>query len=393
MKYSIIKKNITPKGPVHFSGFNKSKKSIGVLDPIEINSLAFEVDNKLFIYSYLDSIIVTKEFVEDIKTKLKPQLKGFDYVLNIGAIHTHSAPAFFNLTFDDVFIEEDLQKNASKKMVESIIEAVESLKLCTIHFKKCNIDGLYGNRNTENGLSDKSVNILEFRENGITKGTFLNITVHPTVLGRDNLKLSSDLIGRIRALYEESTNAPCIVTNGAAGDVSTRFYRGKNNEETLTNTSNEIIKQILDKSVEIPLNLSFIETGNVHYISSSDFKRDEYTIKMMKTSDDQSSFFRKRCEDRLKMGKFEMNLESNIVHLNDLLLITLPGDVVSHFGLEIKNRLSQFHVILIGYTNTYSNYLVNKEQYGLYFETFSSRLMKGEADKFIELIINKCLSL
>ena len=96
---------------------------------------------------------------------------------------------------------------------------------------------------------------------------------------------------------------------------------------------------------------------------------------------------KKRCELKLGFGSFSMNLISSIINLGEVIIVSLPGDVVSAFGKLIKEAFSDYKVIIICYTNTYCNYLVNKEQYGKYFETFNSRCNEGEADIFIDKVI------
>ena len=49
--------------------------------------------------------------------------------------------------------------------------------------------------------------------------------------------------------------------------------------------------------------------------------------------------------------------------------------------------------MIICYSNTYCNYLVPREEYGKYFETYNSRLARGEADRFIEEVIRQAKEL
>ncbi len=58
MEVGYHKLDITPTVPVHIAGYNRKELSKGVLDPIEINSLVIKENNKMIIFSILDSIII-----------------------------------------------------------------------------------------------------------------------------------------------------------------------------------------------------------------------------------------------------------------------------------------------------------------------------------------------
>ena len=71
----------------------------------------------------------------------------------------------------------------------------------------------------------------------------------------------------------------------------------------------------------------------------------------------------------------------NELHLTDLIDVEMLQ--------RIQDAFSDYLVILIGYCENYSNYFVCEEDYGKYFETYISRLNKGNADTFIQSIINE----
>lgn len=79
-----------------------------------------------------------------------------------------------------------------------------------------------------------------------------------------------------------------------------------------------------------------------------------------------------------------LSLYSHIIDLGGLMFITLPGDITAVFAKRIREAFQDKIVIIMGYCENYSNYFVCEEDYGLYFETYISRLEKGNADDFID---------
>lgn len=395
MKYSIIKYNITPDYPVNMSGYNRLEKSKGALDSIQLNTLCLEIDEQIIVFSYIDSIKVDGDFANNVKNIVSSKTPILHHNINIGATHTHSGPAYFKLAFEETTPEIELKENLKKKIVDSIFEAYNTLENCSINFKKANINDLYGNRNTKEGLSDKSVKIIEFIQNEKVTGALINIAVHPTILKGENYLLSSDLLGHIRDLYEKKINADCIITNGTSGDVSTRFYREDDGIKDLKRISENVVSQIENESVNYKMDWKWKGSAEVSSVVYSDFSKDAITKKLLLQDDNSpySKMLHDKLNKKISFGKFELHLISNIYYLDDTFIITLPGDVVSEFGNRIQKRLEEYNVLIFCYTNTYANYFVNKEQYGDHFETYNSRLMYGEADKFIDSVIVKCTDL
>ena len=223
MKIGFNKIDVTPKKRVNMAGYDRQEKSKGILDNIEINTLVILSNNTPVIISMLDSIMLEESFCEDIRSYISSEYNIQKSNILIGCIHTHSAPAFFKLVFENTKVEKDIQLEVKEQMIKSIEKALQCEIECKVTYKNCSIEGLYGNRNEKDGWSDKSINILEFYKEDKVICSLLNISVHPTILNGSNLLLSSDLLGWLRKKYSSLTNAPTIICNGTTGDVSTRL--------------------------------------------------------------------------------------------------------------------------------------------------------------------------
>ena len=58
--------------------------------------------------------------------------------------------------------------------------------------------------------------------------------------------------------------------------------------------------------------------------------------------------------------------------MNDLFILTIPAELFSRFGLEIKQAMSAVCPIVWGYSNYSVGYLVDREEYGRSFESAAS---------------------
>jgi len=391
MKAAFVKKDITPLHPVQMAGYERTEPNEGVLDPIQINTLLIEVDSEIFVYTYLDSIMVENEFTLAVRTRINAALSIQADHINVGCIHTHSAPAFFKLLFENTIVEFELQKEAQDVMVESILEAYRDRVEVKLLYGKTMIDGLYGNRNRIDGPADKNAGILRFIDQ---KGQILvdciNIAVHPTLLNRSNRMLSGDLLGWVRNRYEKKKKIPTMIINGTTGDVSTRYFRKDSITNELDSVSSEIVRQ-LDELTFAQIEEKDIKYNFVEYSVNSDFSNDPYNQAFINVNENDvmAQVLKRRAEIKAAWGPFKMDLEATCLRIGSFVWISLPGDVVSTFGLKIREALSGDHVLIGCYTNAYTNYIVNQEEYGKYFETALSRCQVGVADRFIETVIQK----
>lgn len=390
MNVYFMKTDVTPNRPCRMGGYERTKKSEGILDPIQVNYMGLEVQHKPILLAMIDCICLDKEFVSDVKQAVSRRTGLSENQIIISCIHTHSAPCFFKLTFESVPAETELTIQLKKTIIEDLCKCSDSMIPCTLQYETCMIDGMYGNRNQKEAWSDKSFHVLKFYHNDTLIGSFVNISTHPTLLGGDNLLLSADLLGHIRNQLEEELHAPVLISNGSCGDVSTRFYR--THHENLNLCTEAILKQYQEKKQQIRLELNKCDMYAIDLQSTSDFTKDPVHQKLKEAILKQDSaindLFLHKCEIKESFGRFTLHLHADIIAYNDLILITLPGDILSTFGRRIKAAFPDKIVILICYSGGYCNYFVPKEEYGKYFETFNSRLQIGEADKFIQKIID-----
>lgn len=391
MKTGFFKRDVTPDRSCRMGGYDRKQKSTGVLDPIQVNYMSLEVDQKVILFAMIDCICLEKSFVEEIQEEVSKIIGIAKHQIIISCIHTHSAPCYFKLTFESVPAETALTQNLKEQIKKDLLYCHQHMQTSTLQYETCMIDGLYGNRNVKDGWSDKSFHVLKFFHNNQLIGSFVNISTHPTLLNGDNLLLSADLLGHVRNQLEQQLQAPVFISNGTCGDVSTRFYR--DGHEDLDQIAHAILQQYNQKKTTENITLDQCELKDIAYDSTSDFKNDPIHLSIRKRveADDTNpmkDLFLHKCDIKEAMGKFTLQLRSLIIDYGNIMIITLPGDILSAFGKKIKAAFPNKIVIFICYSGNYCNYFVPEEEYGKYFETFNSRLQIGEADKFIQKIIN-----
>lgn len=401
LKISTGQVDITPEDAVSLSGYNtREGLSEGVLDRLLASVLVIEVgQDKICIFSY-DIGCFDTNLSYMIRKRVSQKCSiDFDNIL-CTATHTHSAPPTLMRWFPDDVSPAYLELLVEKG-VEAVTQAYEAeLKEVTAFMSKGEIEGYYGNRNNKDAKSDKSVNILKFRDkNGELAASLVNMNCHSTVLGPASNVISGDLFGYLRNGLQEAWGATVLMSNGAGGDMSNRQYRQGNQAEELKRTGEGILSQILNFSEEIP-----ITTGNgietiknfhaVHYVPDKD--------KMQQTFDDLRE--RLKTETNYDLRKLyltvlgaeglvqleepaDFSVDSYIYKFGDVTIVTVPAELFNQLGVKIKEAAGTPYSIISGYTNELAGYLVEKSQYGKYFESFITTIPEGFPEDFTEKTI------
>lgn len=403
MYVGFDKVDITPQRPCYMAGYNRPGMNESVLDSIQINSLCLTIEGMTFILVVLDSIMLDPTFCDRVKSEVSSRTNVHPSNITVACIHTHSAPAYFKLAFEDTHVEPELTDEAERRMVESACRAHACMKPATCTFEKMLVDGLYGNRNVKGGVEDKHCYLITFQgEDGAPIGAFFNVSAHPTILDGSSTALSADLIGQVRLRLEEALGCQVLCTNGTCGDVSTRFYRKSSGIDELNETAESLFSQVVAKKRRIVLHSAPPRSGSVSRPTTYDAHTDrdwaEMTARIQSDLDSpspqpMSAFLLDRQQRKLDMSPVSLELISQFYVFGSLIVVTMPGDVCSELGRRIKSAFPEHEVIVIGYANTYCNYLVPDCDYGKYFETFNSRTARGEADAFVQSVIGSIESM
>ncbi len=123
LSVGIASTDITPQRPCRMGGYNRSEPSDGVLDPIKLYALAAQVGDVPLILIVIDSIMVSEEFARAVQAGVTTRLDVPAENITICAIHTHSAPAFFKLAFENVPAEDELTSALLGRAVDTAAEA------------------------------------------------------------------------------------------------------------------------------------------------------------------------------------------------------------------------------------------------------------------------------
>jgi CRP-like cAMP-binding protein len=207
--------DITPPPGLLMSGFAaRTEPSIGTHDPLTVRALVVG-----------DTALVTVDVVglhEEMVARIRARTELPDANVVVAAIHTHGAPISQIGRLGDAPDPAFLQA-IEDGCVAAITEARANARPATITAGMGDDPDVARNRRHADGLLDRSVPVLRFRDAaGQVFAVLVSYACHPVVLGADNRLLTADYVHYVRDEIEAAhPGAVAVFATGCCGDVNT----------------------------------------------------------------------------------------------------------------------------------------------------------------------------
>jgi len=228
----IAKADITPSDSVPMAGYMaRTGWSLGVHDPLWVKCFVFHSGQECGAFVVLDLLSIRDYWVDKVKHEVGKAAAVPPERVVVVCTHTHSGPSGFDTPLPNgpnrlVLLE------ITEKMLMGIRSAAgraaQTMSPVRIGVGAVTVNGVAGHRTHPERPVDQTLWALVIREpEGTLRGVIANFPVHSTVLGPENRLLSGDLLGTAAAFAEQQLGGNVVVglTCGAAGDISTRFFR------------------------------------------------------------------------------------------------------------------------------------------------------------------------
>ncbi|MBN2555855.1 MAG: neutral/alkaline non-lysosomal ceramidase N-terminal domain-containing protein [Anaerolineales bacterium] len=228
---SSVEFDITPPVGGFMEGYAaREGVSQGVHDPLLGQVLLLHAGGKSILMVTLDLLGVPLRFAHQVRAAIHADTGiPVEHIL-LSCSHTHSGPAGILTEVPGLRAEPDpaLQEIILRKIVGAARQAQRSLQPAAWGSSRGQVEGVGANRNNPlEGPQDEEVLALRVDDaSGRPLAILMNYGCHPTIMGHNNLLISADFPGATRrALKAIYPSTAIMFTNGASGDISTRFTR------------------------------------------------------------------------------------------------------------------------------------------------------------------------
>lgn len=369
----------------------------GVHDKPWCVGLLLEENHTKILFISLDVCVITKDKIDPIKKEIEKTTGIPTGNIIFNAIHSHSCPN--GLDNSDIANHENEQYycDIKEKCVELSKKLEAKMQPATASIGQCQIEGYYGNRNNP----DKPVDLTAYRimfhdENKNLIAQVLNLNCHSTVVGNQNMLLTTDLLGNVRQkLYENDKIMPYLV-NGASADISNRNFRQGNDFAELERVVNGVSKKLLEIKEYTPISFDGLSIKDFYYPICYDntvnypmLEKEKQMIEQQLKEDLTADEYKLKTSELLmvevKLGYEEIrrDVRCKIVTTEDIIFVTFPGELSNQFSSQLKKAVDNKKVIMICYADDYLGYFMNQEMYGKCYECTATYIPKGETEKII----------
>ncbi|MDC7238188.1 MAG: neutral/alkaline non-lysosomal ceramidase N-terminal domain-containing protein [Sphaerochaetaceae bacterium] len=425
MFVGFSKVKITPQKLLVMGGYIKrgKNKATGILDELYARICILKDKKKIIVLILLDLLAVDKKLTRKIKNILMNESDQMEII--ICCTHTHSGPDIIMKQIEDLESRKEIYEYRDylvNKILIGYDEALKSLKnskgIELLYYEK-NIDKIAASRLDPYENINNKLCVLAVKDKNDDKylGYIVNYTCHPTVLGYKNYMYSGDIFGQAMQTIEKDQSI-CLLTNGAEGDVSTRFTRKEQSVGEVKRLAEILAYNIRDSiNKTIPINSN--ELNYKSKIFKIPFKKIP-SIKEIKTKieiEQEKITEYKKNENNLNSGIIREK-ESHIEGLRELLnysidnkrkqkekviqiigfkianilFVTVPGEMTQETATEImKNKSEGYKIILLGLADDYLGYfptkkIITRGSYEAIVSKFDTRANDILKNKIIDLL-------
>jgi hypothetical protein len=312
-----------------------------------------------------------------------------DHVL-LAAVHTHAAPST-GVYGGGQFAPDQAAyvTRLEDAILESIRQAKSSLQPARIGFatgtakvntnrRAPNGEGGWMLGNNPDGVSDKTVAVIRFETlSGEPFAIFSNYGVHGTVLGPQNLQISSDLPGATSRYVERHYGGKVVSawTSGTAGDQDPIYRVGTDfqNVSALGAVLGEEVVRVADA----------IKTTRRAHIRGM---QRVVTCPGKRTVQAPAPSRAYKFEDSDPVA-----IRLSLLVINDIAISAVSGEVFTNIGLRLKRESPFNRTIMITHCNGSSGYLPDDAAYDqVSYEILTTRAKRGCAE---DAIVNGLLAM
>lgn len=392
LRASAIQIDITPPIGVAMEGYAaRDSVSNSVHDPLRAQLLLLESGVDRVALIAMDLLGIRLSITQRIRAGIEDAIDISPDAVMLACTHTHSGPAGFLPDVPGLHSTSDLELQSMlvHKLIHAAAEAECRLQPARLGVASGRVQGLGANRNDpRDGLFDDEVIVVRVDDHDSNPlALVMNYGCHPTVMGHENLSLSADFPGATRdalaSIYPETV---FIFTNGASGDVSTRFTRNEQSFREVERLgrilSGEVHKVMQTIKTDGGLNLAHrledirfpLRTLPNEEQATAKIKELEGKLEMMKSTQVSHGEMRRIFTQwqgavgqaemaKALSGKLEIPTQLQLLTIGCLAFVGIPGEPFTRTVLEIKERSPFNNTAVVSYCNDEVGYFPDSKAF------------------------------
>ncbi|MBI1816403.1 MAG: neutral/alkaline non-lysosomal ceramidase N-terminal domain-containing protein [Deltaproteobacteria bacterium] len=389
LRVGFGQRDITPPLGLPLGGYGaRFGGADAVLDRLHARAIVIDDGGAAIAIVALDLVHVFADWTVRVRERITRAYGIASERVLMAATHTHAGPAVFRsgierderlATYEHAMIEQ---------VVASVADARQRAKPAVLRFGRAAVAEVAANRREAAMPVDHMVRVLSSHEpNGTLLGVLANFGCHPTVLSAANHAYSGDLLGVAATQAAQTLAAPVVFTNGAAGDVSTRFTRREQTADEVQRLARLLADGVgaaVNDAVEVDLGDTSLgaAVGTVpvrwralptRAAAQAEVEAALADLEAAHTRGDDARARRvaaarvEGAQAALWVGSYggwavlfgerPPVAQLQALRCGDVSLVAAPGELFSSAGTQLRHALGE-RVLVIGYANDYLGYFI-----------------------------------
>ncbi len=359
----------------------------GTHDQLSAKAAVFRRGGETAVLLAIDLLCVSRAWTQKLRAAVSRRIGAPHENILIAATHTHSGPAAFSPMAGEAERRSAYVAFLLDRCVETIEEACASAEPSRLCVGRTAAQDIASNRRDPNESTDGDVSVLRVESmRGEVKGRLVSFACHPTIMGPSNLEYSADLFGAAAAKIErEHEGSLCLMFNGVAGDMSTRFVRREQTWAEVERLGGKLAERIVSASLrpvktdgicaksvttEFPFReLPDPEAAQEEYDEASrnaEAATDDATGKRLARSLVEGAAARLLLGRlggwRSIFGAAAAAVELQALRIGGVIVCGLPGEFFSARERDLREAALPEFGLTVGYANGYWGYLAPPEE-------------------------------
>lgn len=420
MKAGYAREIINPYFPCKMEGYNEARfcfnqseeqkaasgeglrTAYGQRDDLLMDVLCIQA-NTMLVFIQLDICIVEREFTDYCKALLMNEFDLKREQISISCSHAHNSPVVSHGMAYDLKPDLDYWQLVREKMAAAVKLAIKKLEDVTITLDQHTVTGFYNNRNRPG--EDYYRYCDEIKLEGIDGKPIvkiLNLACHPTILGAQNKLISADFFGVMRRTLQGVDGMPVMIWNGEAGDSSPRLLKKGVDWQECIRYGEGIAEQLVEACAPVSVDVDTIDVKEIVYTIDYEPKKNAFLHEQkqkleaeMAELDPKSDRYHRidTCylydvNDKLSKEHVYYETLSYIYDFKAFRVVCVPCEIDTVLGARIRYADDK-PTYLCAYSNGFHYYAVNKDEYGIVFESYNTYFPYGAADEMVDAIIKE----
>lgn len=420
MKAGYAREIINPYFPCKMEGYNEARfcfnqseeqkaasgeglrTAYGQRDDLLMDVLCIQA-NTMLVFIQLDICIVEREFTDYCKALLMNEFDLKREQISISCSHTHNSPVVSHGMAYDLKPDLDYWQLVREKMAAAVKLAIKKLEDVTITLDQHTVTGFYNNRNRPNEEYYRYCDEIKLEgTDGKPIVKILNLACHPTILGAQNKLISADFFGVMRRTLQGVDGMPVMIWNGEAGDSSPRLLKKGVDWQECIRYGEGIAEQLVEACAPVSVDVDTIDVKEIVYTIDYEPKKNAFLHEQkqkleaeMAELDPKSDRYHRidTCylydvNDKLSKEHVYYETLSYIYDFKAFRVVCVPCEIDTVLGARIRYADDK-PTYLCAYSNGFHYYAVNKDEYGIVFESYNTYFPYGAADEMVDAIIKE----